>query len=48
MGMSSAEFAALTMTLGLTRQDLAAELGVGERTVQSWIEGRAAVPARVP
>ena len=48
MGMSSAEFAALTMVLGLTRQDLAAELGVGERTVQSWIEGRAAVPARVP
>lgn len=48
MGMSSAEFAVLAMMLGLTRQDLAAELGVGERTVQSWIEGRAAVPARVP
>ena len=48
MGMSSAEFAVLAMTLGLTRQDLAAEFGVGERTVQSWIEGRAAVPARVP
>ena len=48
MGMSSAEFAALTMVLGLTRQDLAAEMGVGERTVQSWIEGRATVPARVP
>ena len=48
MGMSSAEFAVLAMTLGLTRQDLAAEFGVGERTVQSWIEGRATVPARVP
>ena len=48
MGMSSAEFAVLATTLGLTRQDLAAEMGVGERTVQSWIEGRATVPARVP
>lgn len=46
--MTGAELAVWRHLLGLTIDDLAAVLGVNERTARAWESGRDPVPARVP
>ena len=44
--MTAAELSAARETIGLTAEQLAAELGVAPRTYAAWESGTADIPAR--